>query len=362
MKADLLDLIVCPACSQTLTVESHQRHEPEIWEGLLTCSHCHQQYPIHKGMAYLYVEDDDWQPKAREAEGWVTLHKNQGIYEPGEDAVDLQIPYFPEPPWLAVAHSFDIALKELNLTGNEIILDLGAGRGWAAKQFALRGCRVVALDVVTDEKIGLGRARALMDHADVYFDRIIGDGENLPFFNNTFDIVFCSAALHHATNLPLFIKNIGKVLKPGGQLCAIYEPCRDITKDSEKLLASHASQELAVGINETCPSLFEYEAAIEGAGLEIMAAFPPPAYDMDEATLHRWAITLGAIRPSLRIQPSKQYVLGWARYLVKRLQGLAKGSLSQANAYLADNARKQLEAAVLLWAGGEIILLTRKPH
>ncbi|MFZ0546357.1 MAG: methyltransferase domain-containing protein [Candidatus Promineifilaceae bacterium] len=362
MKTELLELICCPSCHQTLTVESYQIQKSEIWEGLLTCSHCHRQYPIHKGMPYLYVDNVDWQPKAKEAEGWVLIHKNEGNYEPGEDAVDLKIPYFPHPPWLTVARSFDIALMQLNLTGNEVVLDLGAGRGWAAKHFALQKCRAVALDVRTDENVGLGRAKALMEDAGVYFDRIIGDGENLPFFNESFDIVFCAAALHHATNLPLFIKNISKVLKPGGRLCAINEPCLNVISNAEKLLARNAVRELSVGINETRPNLIDYKAALHGADLQIVSAFPPTSYNMDDGRLRRWATQIGAIRPSVRVQLNRQYVLSWASYLARRLQGAAKGSLSKVNAYTADTERQQIEASVLLWVGGEIILLAHKPH
>ena len=362
MKTELLELICCPACYQTLTVESYQVQDTEIWEGLLTCSHCHQQYPIHKGMPYLYVDDDAWQPKAREGEGWVTIHKNRGNYEPSEKEVDMKIPYFPQPPWITVARAFDIALEKLNLTGDEVILDVGAGRGWASKHFAMRNCRAVALDVRTDDNVGLGRAKALMDNAGVYFDRIIGDGENLPFFNESFDIVFCAAALHHASDLPLFIKNISKVLKPGGRLCAVNEPCVNVMTNAEKLLARNAAEELAVGINETRPNLLEYEAALQGAGLQIVSTFAPTGYRMDDDGLRRWATHIGAVRPSLRLELSRHYIISWLYYLGRRLQGVAKGALSKINAYSADTERRQLEASVLLWVGGEIFILAHKPH
>ncbi len=362
MKTDLLELICCPSCYQTLTVASYHTQEQEIWEGMLLCSHCHQRYPIYKGMPYLYVDNVSWQPKAIEAEGWVTLHKNQGNYEPGEDAVDLQIPYFPHPPWISVARSFDIALEQLNLTGNETILDLGAGRGWASKHFALRNCKAVALDVRTDDNTGLGRGKALMDDANVYFERIIGDGENLPFLDESFDIVFCAASLHHAIDLSLFIKNISKVLKPGGRLCAINEPCLNVITDAEKLLAHNAAKELAVGINETRPTLLDYDEALKQAGLESVASFPPVSYSMDDDRLRHWATHIGAIRPPLQLLLSKHHFWSWVHYIKLRLHGLAKGSLWSAHRYKATTKRRQVEASILLWVSSEIFLLARKPY
>jgi len=35
------------------------------------------------------------------------------------------------------------------------------------KQFAVRDCHAVAVDIVDDDRVGLGRSRALMEHANV---------------------------------------------------------------------------------------------------------------------------------------------------------------------------------------------------
>ena len=67
----------------------------------------------------------------------------------------------------------------LNLNGSERILDLGAGRSWAAKAFAKKGCYSVAIDIVPDDQIGLGRSKVIMNAANTYYERIIGDNENL---------------------------------------------------------------------------------------------------------------------------------------------------------------------------------------
>jgi hypothetical protein len=50
------------------------------------------------------------------------MHQDLGIYEIGENSVDLHIPYYPQEPWIKVAKSFDIALQELALTGQETVL------------------------------------------------------------------------------------------------------------------------------------------------------------------------------------------------------------------------------------------------
>ena len=64
------------------------------------------------------------------------------------------------------------------------------GQGWASRYFAAKGCHVFTSDIVDDEFYGLGRAWAIMDHANVYFEPMLADGERLPFPDNQFDVVF----------------------------------------------------------------------------------------------------------------------------------------------------------------------------
>lgn len=361
MKEALLELICCPACQQALTVEVTERNEPEIWQGTLICPACQATYPVQDGMPHLYVNDEAWQPKAKEAQGWVTIHKDLGIYDVAEAAVDLKIPYYPEEPWIKVGQAFDIALETLALSGDELILDLGAGRGWASKHFAKHGCRVVALDVVPDTSVGLGRARALMDDAQTYFDRVIADGENLPFFDQKFDLVFCAAALHHSSHLQLLMRNIGRVLKPGGRLCAINEPCLSVLSDEAEILERDAAHELEVGINETRPDLVDYNQALEQAGLYMLAACPLMAKTMDDETLRTWARTLGAERPFFRQRPLRQQLAGWVKFFSYRLLALRAAGRSRLHYFQPQDERQRLEMGILLWVGGELFLLAGKP-
>src|SRR4029453_4151582 len=115
--------------------------------------------------------------------------------------IDFKLPYFAEDPWITVARQFDIALALLDPRPGEWIRAVGAARGWGSKHFGLRGCRVVGIDVVDDDQIGLGRSRALMEQAGVVYDLTIGDHERLPFADGAFDAIFCAATLHHTTDL-----------------------------------------------------------------------------------------------------------------------------------------------------------------
>lgn len=361
MQQQLLDLICCPVCQGKLEVEATSENGDEIVEGTLICTHCALTYPIKDSMPHLYHADAAWAPKAQEAEGWVVLHQNMGIYEQGEDAVDLKIPYYPEEPWIQVGKSFDVVLDRLNLSGEETILDLGAGRGWASKQFALRGCRAVALDIVPDPNVGLGRGQALMEHAGTYFERVIGDGERLPFQPESFDLVFSHASLHHSSNLPLLLQNVGQVLRPGGRLYAI-EPSISILESEEKVLARDASPELELGINENRPNFLEYRRALARNGMVVSEAFPSHTYQMSDEALKRWAQDVGAVQPEPTLRHPLRFLRRLAIFFGKRLYGILTRRWWPFSRALPQpqGAREGMIQAALLWSGNELILVATK--
>lgn len=359
MKAELTELICCPACHNHLEITALEHRDEEIWQGHLDCPVCQSQYPICNGLPHLYVNDEKWAPKAIEAEGWVAYHKNLGIYDQGDDPVDFKIPYYPEEPWIKVGRSFDVAMQELNLSGTETVLDLGAGRGWAAKEFAKRGCRVVALDVVSDENVGLGRAKAIMDHHDVYFDRIIADGENLPFIAQKFDVVFCAAALHHSSNLPLLLQNIQKVLKANGQLCAINEPCIPVFENEQLILKRDAMPELELGINETRPDMLTYASALQKAHLHLIRTFPVQGYQMSEVNLRQWGQQLGTFMPHFQLRQPRTYLKQLSHFYGRRFFAWRNGRYAQAKRFL-DQHPDKLGLHILVWSGGELFLIAQK--
>ena len=360
MQEELLELICCPACRGRITVQVLEEDEVEWLAGQLTCEKCGEHYRLKDGMPFLYLDDERWTSKALEADGWVKIHKSQGIYDQLEE-VDPQLPYLPMEPWISVAKSFDLARDKLQLNGNESILDLGAGRGWAAKQFAVSGNRVVALDVTPDTFVGLGRSRALMDMANVYFERIIGDGENLPFQKNQFDVVFCAGALHHFSDLPLLFQNIYTVLKPGGRLCAINEPCIGIAFREANILADDASEELGFGINETRPNLIKYVSALETAGLELSEVLLMGVNDLNEAELAGWKRHMGVSVPPIYLRQPINTAMAWKKYAMQRGYALRNGELLKTRSFTANARKVGFDVDGLIWCGGELFLIARKP-
>ena len=58
-------------------------------------------------------------------------------------------------------------------------------------------------------------------------DLVVGDCENLPFADNSYDVVICCQSFHHYPNAQDFFNSVYRVLRPGGRLIL-----RDMTMDS----------------------------------------------------------------------------------------------------------------------------------
>ena len=101
------------------------------------------------------------------------------------------------------------------------ILDLGAGEGFVS--LALReafGCRVVALDAAPPI-LHQGVGRESHGSGQVW---LLGDGAQLPFRDGSFDGLVCSEVLEHVHDDASVVREIARVLKPGG-VAALTVPC-----------------------------------------------------------------------------------------------------------------------------------------
>jgi SAM-dependent methyltransferase len=89
--------------------------------------------------------------------------------------------------------------------------------------------------------------------------------EELELNGPMFDLVYCRQAMHHADDLPMFVKNITHYLRTGGVLLTIRDHVIYNNEDKEKFLAEHPLQKFYHGENAFRRE--EYLEAFIGAGL-----------------------------------------------------------------------------------------------
>jgi len=135
------------------------------------------------------------------------------------------------------------AIKEGNINQNSKILEIGSNTGFSSIEFAtvMPSSQVVGIDV-NPISVEFAKNKAEMfDIKNVKF--ICCDATNLPFEENSFDVVFVSNVTSFISDKEAAIKEYTRVLKPRGLLIAapisyIKLPPFSIVKEVEKAIGS----------------------------------------------------------------------------------------------------------------------------
>lgn len=105
----------------------------------------------------------------------------------------------------------------LNYTGRrgQQALEIGCGMGSVAAVMAREGLRVTALDL---SATAVEMTRRRFDLAGLSGLILQADGEQLPFADETFDLVWSWGVIHHSANTERIVSEMYRVLKPGGEV------------------------------------------------------------------------------------------------------------------------------------------------
>lgn len=93
------------------------------------------------------------------------------------------------------------------------VLDLGCGGGFVSEELARRGAQVVGVDP-SDPLVSVARRHAQQSGFGI--DYRVGTGEQIPAADQSFDVVVCVDVLEHVADLERVMREIHRVLKPGG--------------------------------------------------------------------------------------------------------------------------------------------------
>ena len=94
------------------------------------------------------------------------------------------------------------------------VLEIGCGCGSEAERFARAGAHYTAVDL-TNAAVSTTHQRFQLARLKGCFTQ--GDAENLPFADGSFDLVYSHGVLHHTPDTPRTIREVHRVLTPGGR-------------------------------------------------------------------------------------------------------------------------------------------------
>ena len=113
----------------------------------------------------------------------------------------------------------DYTIRKIAPTKVDSILEVAAGTCICGRSIAPYAKQVTCLDM-TPAMLMVGKKAAEKENAE-NMTFVLGDAVELPFLDESFEIVFSRLAFHHFTNMEQPFSEMKRVLKPGGKLVVI---------------------------------------------------------------------------------------------------------------------------------------------
>jgi ubiquinone/menaquinone biosynthesis C-methylase UbiE len=176
------------------------------------------------------------------------------------------------------------------------VLDIATGAGHTALAFAPHVASVIASDLtqrMLEEAAKLAAAQGAHN-----LTTAVADAEALPFEDRHFDLVTCRIAPHHFPDIPTFVSEVARVLKPGGRFALVdnIEPDAESTPGfvpielRDAALIYNTFERIRDPSHSRCLGMTEWSELIEEAGLGVVHK-ERTAKDME---FESWATRMGA--------------------------------------------------------------------
>jgi SAM-dependent methyltransferase len=114
-----------------------------------------------------------------------------------------------------IATALEHCVARLDPKPGETILDLATGTGWTSRLIARRGANVIGADIASD-LLAAATERARKEGLKIEYR--IGDAENLPFADQTFDGVTSTFGVMFASRPEAAAGELARVCKRGGRI------------------------------------------------------------------------------------------------------------------------------------------------
>jgi 2-polyprenyl-3-methyl-5-hydroxy-6-metoxy-1,4-benzoquinol methylase len=118
------------------------------------------------------------------------------------------------------------------------ILDAGCGEGYMCRKLSDLGAQVAGIDA-SEKLIHAARHHSDQQHASASFE--VASADSLPFADASFDLVLCNHLLNDLPDPSDTIRELARVLRPGGRtVILMLHPCF-YNKHSERATASNGA-------------------------------------------------------------------------------------------------------------------------
>lgn len=189
MTSRIFQRLTCPNCSTGLNIKHLG----------LSCPNCHKSFRLNDNVVNLLCEDKVDKHKKKEMESFGNLGSYQEL---------MSRPYF-----RVLKEKITNSLRRYRFR-KKLILEIGAGTSEFLSLFEKEN-ELAAIDI----------SEALLRQTKTSANLIVGDAENLPFLDGSFDFVYLIGVLHHLEDQKKALMEIKRVLKVRGKVF-ISEPTK----------------------------------------------------------------------------------------------------------------------------------------
>jgi SAM-dependent methyltransferase len=213
----------------------------------LNCQFCGLEMPVDNGIV-IALPPDQSAHFARFIADYERIRTAEGRWSEGSDFY-LSLPYKDiseknSNQWKIRARSFDYLMKHVlhrQIEHGGRILDLGAGNCWMSYRLALANYRPVAVDLLTNDRDGMGAAEHFRKYLPALFPRFQAELARLPFQTEQFDAVIFNASFHYAEDYGATLREALRCVRSGGLVIISDTPWYSHEESGRKMVAERSA-------------------------------------------------------------------------------------------------------------------------
>jgi ubiquinone/menaquinone biosynthesis C-methylase UbiE/uncharacterized protein YbaR (Trm112 family) len=212
-----VEILACPTCKGSPLEKNKESY---------TCISCGSTFPIHKGIpVFLNKNSAIIAKESSRAEfwdaGWDKRNKTL-LSLNRKEILEERVNYLSYLTDWGYPSAIDLSEKNV---GGKNFLNVGCGGGYEGLLFAGYGTNYIGVDFSHN---AVHYTQQLITNAGFQAETYQCEAEALPFQDTSIDVVYSSGVLHHTPNTEDALKEVFRVLKPGGMamigLYATYSP------------------------------------------------------------------------------------------------------------------------------------------
>lgn len=167
-------------------------------------------------------------------------------------------------------------------TPEDRLLDVAAATGHTALHLRPQVASATLVDLTPEM---LEQARLAAAEKGLEIDTLVADVADIPLPDGTFTVVTCRRAAHHFPDVPAFLREARRLLRPGGRLAIA-----DMTADDVAISLLNELERLRDRSHAAALSPGAWRAALTAAGFEVVAV----EIEEEDYALLRW---LAPVKP-----------------------------------------------------------------